>query len=71
MTRLASSFTVVNHRVIRASSTCAWWREWQAKSCSACGTRRDRNTAKPGPRGLGRLESSEHLSASPVLNFAE
>ena len=44
MTRPASSFTVVNGRVVFDNGitkrwrcpVCAWWREWQVESCSAC-----------------------------------
>jgi hypothetical protein len=57
MTQPASSFTVVNGRVVFDNGitkrwrcpVCAWWREWQVKSCSACGTHRDAGTARPRP----------------------
>ena len=83
MTQPASSFTVVNDRVVFDNGiskrwrcpVCAWWREWQEKSCSACGTHRDTHrytsTAKPRPRGSRRLGSSEHSRGSPFLGSAE
>jgi hypothetical protein len=79
MTQPATNFTVVNDRVVFDNGitkrwrcpVCAWWREWQIKSCSACGTHRDTSTAKPRPRGSRRLESSEPSRGSPVLGSAE
>jgi hypothetical protein len=75
----ASSFTVVNNRVVFDNGitkrwrcpVCAWWREWQVKSCSACGTHRDTSTTKPRQRGSGLLGSSEPSRGSPVLGSAE
>jgi hypothetical protein len=71
MTQLASSFTVVNHRVIGASSSVRGGvsgRQSLVRPAElvATGTR-----PNPARVGLGRLGSSEHLGGSPVLNFAE
>src|SRR6516162_2543814 len=79
MAQPASSFTVVNDRVVFDNGVtkrwrcpvCAWWREWQVVSCSACGTHRDTGTAKSRPRGSRRLGSSEPSRGSPVLGSAE
>ena len=81
MAQLASSFTVVNDRVVLDNGitkrwrcpVCAWWREWQVKSCSACGTHRDTGTAKPRVQRSRGLYSilSWHSGGSPLLGSAE
>jgi len=79
MAQRASSFTVVNDRVVFDNGIskrwrcpiCAWWREWQVKSCSACGTHRDTSTAKTRPRGSKKVGISRPLRGSPLLGSAE
>ena len=75
MKQPASNFSVVNDRVVFDNGitkrwrcpVCAWWREWQVVSCSACGTHRDTSTANQRQRGSRRLGSGEASGEVPFL----
>jgi hypothetical protein len=75
MKQPAGNFSVVNDRVIFDNGitkrwrcpVCAWWREWEVVSCSACGTHRDTSTPNQRQRGSRRLGSGEGSGEVPFL----
>ena len=65
MRQPAGIFTRVNGREVFQNGAnkrwrcpvCAWWREWDVESCSACGTQRD-----------GTLHSKSHRGQHPSVS---